>query len=303
MFNGLQRRSIPAGDISFINHQYLHSCLGATDPTMVWGTDVEAGNLLDFVRQYNTTSDILVSPAHLLVAAVGRCLKQFPRLNSRVVGHRIYPFREIDIRVVTCNPRTADVDIVSIPQADKISVDEIAKNLWDAQLQIANKEHVDRFDKWILSAGPAWMRQLIARTFWWANRSFRLPRIGRIDRHLDASAIVNYLGDASSPPMRMYKPSKFPDECSLLSVTMGRWEEQPVVENNEVVVRRVAPLFVRADHRITDAHELSRFVGSLREMLATPETLLERTNDSSDVSDEQAHEATAQSRTPHQQAA
>jgi pyruvate/2-oxoglutarate dehydrogenase complex dihydrolipoamide acyltransferase (E2) component len=73
----------------------------------------------------------------------------------------------------------------------------------------------------------------------------------------------------------MYKPSKFPDETSLLSVTMGRIEEMPVVRGGRVVAGRVAPLFIRADHRVTDAHQLSHFVRSLRESLENPLSLEE----------------------------
>lgn len=271
----LNNRAVPAADISFINHQYLHSCLGTTDPTMVWGTDVDAEALLAFVKRHNQTSEVFVSPAHLLIRAVGRGLAQYPRLNSRVVGSRVYPFRQANVRMVTYNPRTADVDIVTIEQADQTSVDEIAKSLWESQMQVVNEEHVDRVDKAVLNAGPTWMRRMIARTFWWANRKFRLPRLGRIDRHLDSAVLINYLADSGSPPMRTYKPSKFPDECSLLSVTMGRPEEKPVVHDGGIVIRRVAPLFVRADHRVTDAHELSRFVAALIESLEQPQQLAE----------------------------
>jgi hypothetical protein len=85
--------------------------------------------------------------------------------------------------------------------------------------------------------------------------------------------LVNYLGFPGAPPMRMYKPSKFPDETSLLSVTLGRIEERPAVREGSVVVRRMAPLFVRADHRVTDAYVLGRFVASLQEALTNPASL------------------------------
>jgi pyruvate/2-oxoglutarate dehydrogenase complex dihydrolipoamide acyltransferase (E2) component len=71
--------------------------------------------------------------------------------------------------------------------------------------------------------------------------------------------------------MRMYKPSKFPDESSLLSVTLGRAEQRPAVYQDRVVARRVAPLFVRADHRVTDAHVLAQFISTLRGILQDPQ--------------------------------
>jgi hypothetical protein len=267
-----------------INQQYL-SCGSRPDPTIVWGTDVDAEGLLDFVQQVNRTAETLITVAHVLIGAVGRSLARYPQLNCRIVGGRIYRFREVNVRIICYDRKSADVDILTIREADKLDVQQIARRIWSSQLEIGAHRDSDRFDKAVLRWGPDFLRRLTSRLFWWLDRNVRLPRLGRIDRHLDSAVVVNYFGFADAPVMRMYKPSKFPDESSLLSVTLGRIEQKPVVVEGRVVARHVAPLFVRADHRVTDAHLLARFIGTLRDALADPRTSSVQSNDARIVQD------------------
>ena len=272
MFGALESRPLRSSDIPFINLQYLSCCDSTVDPTMVWGTEVDADNLLEFVKRCNRTAETLISPAHVLIKAVANSLQYYPELNCRIIGGRIYRFRDINVRIIHYGVASSEVNIVTLFKANQLGLEEISQTLWQSQLHIVQGGH-DRFDKQILEFGPLWFRRVVSRTFWWLDRTVRLPRINRIDRHLDSSVMVNYLGHAGLPPMRAYKPSKFPDESSLLNVTMGRSEQAAVVRDGKVVIRRVAPLFIRADHRVTDAHQLGRFVAALRENLENAEAL------------------------------
>jgi hypothetical protein len=265
---------VPSSEVSLFNQQYL-TYGSRPDSAMVWGTDVEAEGLVDYVQQKNRRGKVLTSVAHVLIQAVARSVAQFPALNSRIIRSRIYRFGEINVRMVSYDARQSDVNIITVTRADQLSLEEITQCVWHCQLEIHAGQHSDRTDKAVLEWGPAMVRRWTSRVFWWLDRNFRLPRVGRIDRHLNSSVVVNYLGFAKAPPMRMYKPSKFPDESSLLSVTMGRIERQPRVDGDRVVVRRVAPVFIRADHRVTDAYVLAQFITTLRKLLADPETMEE----------------------------
>ena len=287
MSNALESRPVKSSEITLINHQYL-SCGNRPDSTIVWGTDVDAERLSDFVKQRNQSAGTLISVAHVLVGAVGRSLARYRQLNCRIVGGRIYRFRDVNVRMICFDRKRSDVDILTITQADQASLEDIAQCIWNSQVEIATNQHSDRFDKAVLSWGPNWSRRWTSRLFWWLDRHFRLPRIGRIDRHLDSAVVVNYLGFADAPPMRMYKPSKFPDESSLLSVTLGRIEDRPVVHEGRVVARRVAPLFVRADHRVTDAHLLAQFIGTLRDALEDPQAAELQLDDARSIQDKAA---------------
>ena len=82
--------------------------------------------------------------------------------------------------------------------------------------------------------------------------------------------LVNYLAFKGAAPLRLYKPSRFPNDATPFNVTLGATEPRPVVVDGEVVVRPVASLFVRGDHRLVDAHELGLFANTLRSFLANP---------------------------------
>ncbi len=278
MPSALNHTPVDAAEISLVNHQYLSQPVRA-DAAMVWGTELDAGGLLTFLEQRNRSSHMLTSVAHVLIQAVARTLATFPQLNCRIIGGRIYRFRDVNVRLVSYDPRHAEVDILTIERADRANLDEIAQFLWQNKLEISAGTHLDGGDKSYLNRGPAFVRRWGSRLFWWCDRNFRLPRFGRLDRHLDSAVVINYLGFPGAPPMRMYKPSKFPDESSLLSVTLGRIEERPVVREGQVEAGNIAPLFVRADHRVTDAYVLGRFVAALRNALTQPQQMEQATGE------------------------
>ncbi len=55
---------------------------------------------------------------------------------------------------------------------------------------------------------------------------------------------------------------------------MGRASERPVVRDGQIVVRKILPLTLTFDHRITDGAEAARFVTDLVRLLADPSQLL-----------------------------
>jgi hypothetical protein len=267
-----ERQPIPPGELPYFNLHYLYGCATPSDPTMVWGTEVDDEGLTQYVRQCNETGHVLVSPAHVLLRAVGRALAGFPHLNCRVIRRRIHRFREVNVRAITYDPRRREVEIVLVKNADTLSVEQIARTMWKNQRKAAKGDSLEHRDRRLIRRVPDFMLRWGFKAYIWMERNLRLPSI-RLNRLSNAPVIVNYLGFAGAPPMRMYKPSTYPNESSHLSVTMGPIERRPVVRDGELAVGRVAPLFVRGDHRLTDAYLLARFVAALREYLAHPETM------------------------------
>ena len=264
-----ERQPIPPGELPFFNLHYLYGCATPSDPTMVWGTEVDAEGITDYVRQCNETGDVLISPAHVLLQAVGRALARCPHLNCRVIRRRIHRFREVNVRAITYDPRRREVEIVLVKNADTLSLEQIARTMWKNQRKAAKGNSLEHGDRRLFRRVPDFVLRWGLKAYIWMERNLRLPSI-RLNRLSNAPVVVNYLGFAGAPPMRMYKPSAYPNESSHLSVTMGPIETRPVVRNGELAVGRVAPLFVRGDHRLTDAYLLARFVAALRECLANP---------------------------------
>jgi hypothetical protein len=277
----LESRPFPVTGIPFYNLHYLYACPSPADPTMVWGSTVDAQGLEAYIQQVNLTSPILITAAHVLLQAVGRTLAEFPQLNRRVVGRRIYAFRDVNVRIMTYDRQREEVDVVLIRHADHLNLVRIAQLLWRSQTDTARGVSLDYQDKQWLRRWPERLLRWAIRGYLSLDRNFRLPKVGRIDRISSAPVLVNYFGFAAAPSLHAYKPSSFPDGSSHLNVTMGRIEPRPVVVNGQVEVRRIAPLFVRADHRLADPFVLARFVSTLQTLLQDParmETENERTH-------------------------
>lgn len=267
----LANKPIPSSQVPFYNLHYLHGCRPPADPTIVWGTEVPAEQLNQYVRTRNRDAKTLISAAHVLVQAVGRALRQHPHMNRRVVGKRIYDFRNVNVRMMTYNRQQNEVEVLLIRNVDTLSLERVSRILWKNQHRGTSGDTMDHADKaWLRSRFPGPLLGWIVRSYLYLDSRFNLPKVDRIDRIACSPVLVNYLAFSGAPPMRSYKPSNYPHESSTLSVTMGRVERRPVVENGEVVVGQVAPLFVRADHRIATAYHLAQFAQTIRQFLANP---------------------------------
>ena len=55
---------------------------------------------------------------------------------------------------------------------------------------------------------------------------------------------------------------------------IGRISEQPIVHNGKIVIGKVLPLSISADHRIVDGAEVSRFLNTIMEYLANPVSMI-----------------------------
>lgn len=270
----LARKPIPADQIPFYNLHYIYGCRPPADPTIVWGTEVPAEGMKAYVRECNQNSKTLISQAHVLIQAVGRALKKHPELNRRIVGRRIYDFRNVNVRMMTYNRQQKEVEVLLIRNVDSLSLERIARILWKNQHRAAKHDSIDHADKaWLRNSFPGPLLGWIVRSYLYLDSKFSLPKVDRIDRMTCSPVLVNYLAFSGAPPMRAYKPSNFPHESSSLSVTMGRIEKAPIVRDGQVVVGQVAPLFVRADHRIASAYQLAQFTESIRKILMDPQQM------------------------------
>jgi hypothetical protein len=249
---------------------YLGACPTPSDPTMLWGTEVDMSGFEDYLQIVNSDSPVLISPAHLLLRSVALAMRRHPEFNRRVIGRRIYQYKEIHLLLSLFNTRAREVELLLLEEADRRSLIDLSRELWRYTQQAARGELVHFGKRTIYDLLPrAVVRRLIPFHLWLFNK-FNWP-ITRIWRREHRSAmLVNYLAFKGAAPLRMYKPSRFPNDATPFNVTLGATELRPIVVDGAVVVRPVAPLFVRGDHRLVDAHELGLFANTLRSFLADP---------------------------------
>jgi hypothetical protein len=127
-----------------------------------------------------------------------------------------------------------------------------------------------------------WFRQIV-RLYGFLDRNLKLPTFGRLDGTRRGCMMVNDLSFLGAPPMRMYKPTHFPDKSDSFNLTLGPIEKKVVTRSGQFVSATVMPLFLRADHRLVDAQQVGRFLAAVRDHLSNPERLAGGYYESSDI--------------------
>jgi hypothetical protein len=280
-------RPIPLEELGWVNTTYLGTGISHWDPMMVWGTTVDTEPLDAFLAEQRHSTRRILSQAHVLVRAVALSLSKHPKVNRRVTGRRVHQYDGVNIVMPMLQTRSGEVDPIFLRRADKMSLAEIAERFWTearakalgAALEARRREEKGSLRKTLVAVGRKlrlhWIHKL-GRVAFYLGCRFRLPTLFTFQQELNgAGAFVNYLGFPGAPPMIGFKPSCLPMNSYSVNVTMGPSEPRPVVVGPAVVIRRQAPLFVRADHRMINAHEAAAFINTLRGHLANPWTLVQ----------------------------
>jgi 2-oxoacid dehydrogenases acyltransferase (catalytic domain) len=267
---------------------YLSSCAPTPDPTIVWGTTVDMTGIDAFLQECNRSSSALITPAHVLLAAVGRAVSQHDCMRRRVVGTRVYRFKKINVAMPLANAQHGQIDILVLQDVDRRPVADIAGEMWQHNCEAAFRRAASRSpesqlnkasDGWsqLVRRVGLWFVLRLARMSLWLASRWNWPAFRWTREQVDVVALVNYFGFHGAPPITSYKPSRLPLNGMPLNVMLGPTEPQPVVVDGQVVVRPMASLFIRSDHRIADACELGRFTATLRNFLANPLTIEQQT--------------------------
>jgi 2-oxoacid dehydrogenases acyltransferase (catalytic domain) len=270
----LVKRAIPDRQIPLYNRIYLHAAAASqVDPIMVWGTDIDADALHAFLRERNCNGHVLITAAHALIRATALALKKFPELNVRLVGRRLYAFRDVNIRMAFFHRGNGDIDLLMISGADLKSLEQIGQEIWRRLLQSGRGEGDRDRDLARLRRLPAFWFRLTLRLYGFLDRHVRLPTVGRLDATRASCVTVNDLSFPGAPPMRSYKPTRFPDRADSFNLTLGPADNKVVARADKFVSINVMPLFLRADHRVVDAQQAGRFLAAVSDLLSHPERL------------------------------
>src|ERR1700688_2810728 len=224
----LLNRPIPNREVSLYNRYYLHAPVSSLiDPTLDMGTEINADVLLSFLSERNRDGRIIITTAHALIRATAMALAQFPEMNVRVVGRRVFAFRDVNIRMAFFHRRNREIDILMVSSANLKSLDRIGLEVWSRLLQ-AGRGNGDRDrDLARMRRIPGFWMRLMLRVYGFLDRK-RLPTFGRLDYLRGGCATVNDLSHSGAPPMRSYKPSQFPDGSDSLNLTLGPVENKVI---------------------------------------------------------------------------
>ena len=287
MYWPTESKSVPLTDIGWSNVIYLADGSPLRDSYMVWGTTVELDLMDDFLAVQSRHSNRMISLVHVLIKAVSRALMDHPRLNRRVIGRRVHQYDGVSIVVPIRRPSDGVVDVVFFQDTRPLTLADVADRMWnearDRALKIAQERRCQSEGTPYQKCVQQWLQWLrlqvcmkLVNTCLMLTNRLRLPTWSPWNKELNgANAFVNFLGFNGAPPMISYKPSSLGTNSFSVSVTMGSIEQRPVVRGGQVVICKTAPVFVRADHRLINGHQMGEFIATLRTYLTNPEALVE----------------------------
>ena len=282
---------VPVTEMGVMKCVYQSDPRAHRDPTIVWGTTFDVQPLTKFVAAESRRANLFLSPAHALLLAVSRSLRDHPEFNRRMVGRRVHQFREVNLVMPMLLAQIDDVELVFLRGTDRMSLRDLSQLLWSEARERKTRIEQERrrdsertaFGRFCAQAALGlklrWIRTMTCVAFFCHNQ-IPLMSMPWSEEFNAASAIVNVINYPGAPSMQMFKPSSLPINATALSVTMGPPEDRPVVVNGQIVVQRTAPLFLRMDHRLVHSHQIARFLSTLCGYLTEPSRLVD-TNDSS----------------------
>ena len=270
----LEDEPLPESDVPLYNFWYLSACPVPRDPTLVWGTEVDCTGTRSFLKELNDDSDVFITPAHVLLRATACAIARHPEFKRRILRKRIYNYRQINVLMPIQKYDPPEPDLMLFEDADRKPLRELAAEVWQHHQEARRGEFLTERMNTIHSRLPRrFVRWVLHPMHIWLVNNVNLPARRKSIRQRTGVAMVNYLGFKGAPPLRSFKPSRFPYNSLNLTVTMGAIEPRPVAEGKDVAVRPIAPLFVRADHRLVDAYALGRFTETLRSFIADPASM------------------------------
>ena len=131
----LESGCVPHDELGEVKCIYLATCGPTADPTMVWGTTVDMTGMTQYVRECNRDGSVLISAAHVLLAAVGRSIAQHCCMQRRVVGRRVHRFKRVSVLMPSRQMRHGQVELMLLEDVDQRSPRRIGASTLETQLR------------------------------------------------------------------------------------------------------------------------------------------------------------------------
>lgn len=245
--------------------------------TVYYTQHLDVERVMDWLEEVNAdrTAQDRITFFHVFLTAYARLFHQRPELNRFVSGGRTYQREEIAFSFTV---KTAMTDEAEEVQATVVftgteTVADVCGTIRE-QLAKARGRARDEGDRLIdtLVRMPAPVLAGVARTVWALDRANLMPRFLQEALPIYASSYLVNLGSlgAEAPFHHLYQ-----NGTTSIFVAIGTIGAQPVVIEDEVVIRRRVAIVYTIDERVTDGFYLVRSADLLQQMFDDPASLMQ----------------------------
>lgn len=248
----------------------------ATRPTAIGHTQIKISNSLSYITSLSKSSSESITLTHLVIKVIGKVLLEFPEVTGKITLGNFIKHPTLDSScLVNMNEEGSDLYHVGISNVPNKSVLAIAQEVKQKVLSLRTGEDKQKYkdSTKVLEKIPTCVVTAIVEiiTFITSVLGFSLPMFN-LKSHPFGSYIVTSLG------MHKCEVSYAPP-TSLLRVPLlfciNSVHDAALVEDSEVVVRKVMNLCYTADMRYFEGFNLIMIMNRIKEVMEDPKNYLE----------------------------
>jgi pyruvate dehydrogenase E2 component (dihydrolipoamide acetyltransferase) len=246
-----------------------------TQPTAanIYGTvEIDMSRALPYLDEVRERWGVKVTVTHLMAKAVALAMKELPELNSYMAWGRIYQRRNIDVflQVLTYDEQgKADLSGVVIRDMERKDLVEVSQELQELAKKIrANQDPAMKKSKDAFKFLPWFMTRFFLNftSFLLYTLNIDLSAVG-LPKDAFGSAMVTSVGmfgvDIGYAPLVPY--SRVPTV-----IVVGEIKKQPVVVDDQIVIRPMLPVSATLDHRLIDGVHAGKLIRTALRVFADP---------------------------------
>jgi pyruvate dehydrogenase E2 component (dihydrolipoamide acetyltransferase) len=248
----------------------------ANDPTMYAISEMTMDAALGYVEEFRKATGRRLTVTHMAARAVAEALRRTPETNGLLRWNRIYLRKRIGISMpVMMEEKNADgterfdlaaINIQDVADKNLVQItDEVSEKIAAVRnRQDPNQERARSVFKYVPCLLISFLLRLFSIVAFALN--IDLSRFGVL-RDPFGSVIISNIGsiglDSAYAPLVPY--ARVP-----IVFTLGAVQPRPVVEDEEIVIRKQMQVGISADHRFMDGYHMAVMARTLKEWLARP---------------------------------
>lgn len=222
-----------------------------------------------YIEHLRQTTDEKITISHVVGKAAALALAQSPGLNGRILFGRYIPHQTVDITYLVAIEDGGNLAKAKVANTDQKTLAEICRELREMAERLRSGQD-ESFKKSMgpLAVLPTWIiRPILGLTGWLASALGVEVKMFGVERFPFGSCVITNVGmfglDEGFAPQTPF--ARVP-----IWVLVGAIKKQPVVIDDQIVIRPMLPVMATIDHRFLDGYQAGTMASVMREMFAEP---------------------------------
>ena len=244
------------------------------DPSVYGTLALRAEKMLAYVEAFRERTGKRLTLSHVMAKALAITLAEMPDANAILRFNRIYLRKDVGVffQVALEDPDTGEIDLsgATIFDAQSKSMEQIVDE-FESKVGTVRKHEDKNLEgsRNLFKRIPFFMLNAMLDLIGWLSFTLNLDlRWAGIPKDPFGSAMVTNIGSLGLE--EAYVPLVPYSRVPLL-IALGTVNDEPVVEQGEIVPAKILRAFATFDHRVLDGMHAAKMSKTLKRVFADPE--------------------------------